>query len=86
MDLWENAVDTFGDVIAGIGDNFSATATDAQARANYNQAIANLAQARASAEMTRAKETSRAINNAVMGVIIVLGIYVVAKFLVPKLK
>lgn len=86
MDIWESTVDTFGDIITGIGDNFSATGTDAQARANYNQALADLARARANSEMTRTKEMSKAINTAVIGIIAVLAIMVIGKYIIPKLK
>lgn len=83
---WGDLGDFADTALNSIGLNFSATAQDNQSRAQYNAAVAKLVNAKAEATKTQSREVAKAANNLVIGLLVILGIYVFAKFVLPKLK
>lgn len=77
---------TVQDIITGIGDNYSNAADDGAARAKYNAAVADLISAKARSQTKQSDTVSKAVNTAVVGLLVILGIFVIAKYVVPQFK
>jgi hypothetical protein len=74
------------DVISGIGTGFRASAENSAAVAEYNSAVAEYIRSKAAAEQRQTSTITKTVNTAVVGLLVIFGIYVIAKFIVPKLK
>ena len=86
MNYGEVVGDFFGDILGGIGDTFQAGGADAAAKAKYQDALADYVRAKANQNQQKTAAENKALQTAVWGVVIVLVLVVVGKFILPKLK
>lgn len=83
---WDDVGQLADQIFDGIGTNFVSRANNAQATADYNSAVAELVRTKARNETKKTEQYAKAINNIVIGLIGVLAIFVIAKYVLPKLK
>lgn len=85
MTFLEQIGETVQDIVSGVGDNYEASGVNALATARANNAIASLIEAKAAATKEQSKATANAIKTLVVGIVVVMVLYVSAKFVLPKL-
>lgn len=74
------------DVLAGAGDNFAGQGANAKATAEYNSTVATLALNKAKNETRKTEAAAKLANTVVVGLLVILAVFVLAKYVVPAFK
>lgn len=74
------------DVFAGAGDNFAGQGANAKATAEYNTAVATLVLNKAKNDSKKTEAATKLANTVVVGLLVILAVFVLAKYVIPAVR